>query len=471
MFAILVFAVIIRILYLVEVHNDVLLHITVRYDVFDECHFIKLAAQIIHGNWFGLTTGYNICYPYLISLLYLFLPKDITTIFIFQIILGVIAVYVSYKTAVLLFDNKIAGLIAAFIVALYSPFIFNECDIERGAVIAYSNLFCFYLLLKAFKTDKLKYFFYSGLMMGFSLVIRPNILPVFVAPYIFFAVKRSSKAKICSVSAFLLGVVILAAPFAFRNMILGQGFNIEPQGLKSFWDGNAHDSPGIGYAVLKSESELTKESGNDIGKAFVILSREIKKYPEEYMGLYSRKIKMFLCGYEVPSNLNYYLFKERYAVLNAGFFNFAIVCPLALTGIFLARRNIHFIGLFYIFLFVLSFSNILFHIQGRYRLPAVPFFIIMASYTICWLSDRARKREWLLAGCAILAIVGTAFYTRPDYHLIKKYSGGVIRAIDYRNLSHAYFQKSTECGIDNERKDYFLKESEIYLKKANDVAL
>jgi tetratricopeptide (TPR) repeat protein len=53
--------------------------------------------------------------------------------------------------------------------------------------------------------------------------------------------------------------------------------------------------------------------------------------------------------------------------------------------------------------------------------------------------------------------------------MIKKYSGSVIRNVDYANLAIAYMQKSDENGIEKERKDYLVKNGAIYFEKAVNV--
>lgn len=494
-FLVLALASTIRILYLAAAHNDILLRHIITSDIFDQYRFMKPVLEIINGNWLGPKTFYSLSYSYTIALLYLLFPKDISTVFAFQVILGITAVYVSYRAARLLFKNKAVGFIAAFIISLYAPLVFKECDIERGAIIAYTNLFCFYFLLKALKKVKVKYFFLSGLILGFSMVIRPNILPFFIVPYIFFAVKKSFKTKIFSILIFVLGIMLLVTPFGLRNMKLGQGFTIEPQGIEAFWIGNAHDSPGIDLDLLDSQKQLAKESGNNIFKAMKILYREIKKYPSDYAHLYSRKIKMFFNGYEVPANLNFYLFKERYWVLNICVFNFVIIAPLALTGIFIARRKYNLIGLLYIFLAVISASNIIFHIQARYRIPAIPFFIIMAAYTVSWLFEMVKKlrlptkKDFVFTGsitkdlaiiwaiiknltlaCLVILLIGLiSLYTRPDYPMIRKYSGSIIRNVDYGNLASAYLSNANKKDIPESKKRYYLKKSAEYFTKAIDT--
>lgn len=463
--AILILAAAIRFLYLAQIQSDPLPGTTIKNEVFDQYRFMEPAKEFLKGNWLGSRIpGYSLAYAYLIAFLYSFLPRDTNTIFVFQILLGLLSVYVFYRAGSLLFKNKKIGLIAAFIAAFYSPFIFQECDIERGAIVAFANLSGFYFLLLALRKYKVRYFFLAGLMIGISTAMRGNALIPFIAAYLLFAVKKSFKPKMASIAVFLLAVTTVTAPLAIRNKIVGNTFLIETQGIDNFWVGNTPDSPGVGFWPLPSRSELTRECGNSFMKTLKIFTREIKKYPRAYLSLYGRKITMYFNGYEVPSNLNYDQFKENHSALRSGFLTFSVICPLALLGAALVRRKYSFAGLLYLFLCVLSVSNILFHIQGRYRIPAIPFFIIFASYALYWCINSFRKRRFRPLCGAAIAIVLLSFFTRPNDAIIRYSVGARVRAMDYSNAAIAYFDKAIEAETPEGRRQLLQKVAENFRK-------
>lgn len=339
--AILILAAALRFLYLAQIQSNPLPELVTRIEVFDQYRFMEPAKEFLKGNWLGSQAPghYPLAYSYLIAFLYSIFPQNINTLFVFQILLGLLAVYIFYRTAALFFYNKNIGLIAAFIAAFYSPFLFQECNMERGVIIAYTNLFGFYFLVKALHKYKVGYFFLAGLMIGVSTVMRGNVLPPFIVAYLLFAVKKSYKFKIISIAVFLIGVIVVTSPLSIRNKIVGNTFFIEHQWIENFWVGNTYDSPGVDFWQLPSRVELTKESKNSVIRTFEILIREIKKYPRAYMGLYGRKTKMFFNGHEVPANLSYDLFKENHSALKLSFLTFSIICPLALLGTVMVGRK------------------------------------------------------------------------------------------------------------------------------------
>jgi 4-amino-4-deoxy-L-arabinose transferase-like glycosyltransferase len=238
--AILILATALRLVYLLQIQSNPLPEIVTKVEAFDQYRFMEPAKEFLKGNWLGfqVLVGSTIAYSYLIAFLYTFFPQNTNTLFIFQMLLGLLAVYIFYRSASLLFNNKNIGLIAAFIAAFYSPFLFQECNMERGAVIAYTNLLGFYFLLKAIRRHKVRYFFIAGLMIGISTAMRENVLAVFILAYILFVVKERYKFKIASIAAFLVGVVIIVSPFLIRNKIVGNTSSFERTGTEYFWLGN-----------------------------------------------------------------------------------------------------------------------------------------------------------------------------------------------------------------------------------------
>lgn len=463
----LLLAAVLRFIYLAQIQSNPLPFFIIKWSAFDQHSFMKLVNEFVKGNWLGSeVTRYSPAYSYLMAALFKIFGQNINVVFVFQILLGLVAIYVFYKIAVLLFNNKKVGLLAACIAALYSPLIFYECIMLRAVIIAYSNLLGFYFLLKAIKKDRIKCFFIAGIMIGISMIIRPNILPLFIMPYIFIVIKKTYKQKLFYTLLFILGLIVIISPLTLRNKMLGKNVLISFQGPSAFWVGNTYITPGIGLTADSVREQLSKEAQGSIAKTVKILLREIKRHPQEYRSLYLRKIKMFFNAYEIPANLSYDLFKENHNILKISFFNFGIVCPLAILGIFLTFRRYNYVGLLYLFLSVPSFSTIAFHIQGRYRMPVVPFFIILSAYTIYWFAYTIKEKRFPALGCAFIAFIALSFYTKPDEKIIKKYFGGPVRSIDYRNLTIAYVQKSNEEGLQENEKEELLKKAADNLDKA-----
>jgi len=148
---------------------------------------------------------------------------------------------------------------------------------------------------------------------------------------------------------------------------------------------------------------------------------------------------MYFNAYEIPGNLSYDQFVENHAPLRWAVFNFTIICPWALLGLFLCWRKYPFISLCYLYFIVLGLSNIFFHIQGRYRIPAVPFFILFASLGVYWLIYALKQHNYRTATIGIFLIITFSFITLPNSFIIQKYFGSPVRSSDFENRAIAYY--------------------------------
>ncbi len=152
-------------------------------------------------------------------------------------------------------------------------------------------------------------------------------------------------------------------------------------------------------------------------------------------------------------------------VLKLAFLNFGFIVPLALLGIILVKKFPQ-SWLLYLFWTVLSVSVIAFHIQERYRMATVPFFILFAGYALYWLTVQLKTRKFtaLAAGLAVI-FLGVVF-TKIDEGLIDKYFGSRIRKVDYGNLADSYFVYSQHPSLTVKKKNEMLNQGILYYQKA-----
>jgi len=440
-------------------------------DVYDQFRFMELAKEFTGGNWMGSTvTKYSPVYSYLIAVLFRVFEEDLFIVFAFQSLLGILSVFALYKTAVLLFENKNIGLIAALIGSLYGPFVFYEGTLLRASVIVTCNLGGFYFLLAALKQAKTKYYFLSGLLIGLSLILRPNILPLVVVPCIFLNSRASLKQKTVFSLLFLTGIVMLVTPLTIRNRLIGRDTLVSHQGPSTFWIGNTPDATGVGLYRSPLRAKFAEEAQGSVLKTAAIFVREIKKDPQAYIRIYITKSLMYLNGYEIPANLSYDLAREDSLALKLCVLGFGIVSPLALLGIVLSFKSSRHIRLLLLFLLALSFSSILFHIQGRYRLPAVPFFIVFAAYAVHWTATRVPQLDHKsLMKTGILFTFFLAL-TIPQRSLTNFFFGAPIPHSYYQNQGISYYllyksKKASASPSAEEQKDRQQKVL-LYIDKA-----
>ncbi|NQT46812.1 MAG: glycosyltransferase family 39 protein [Candidatus Omnitrophica bacterium] len=432
-----------RVAYVTQVKAHPLSEDVFESDAFDQYRFDTLAKEISSGAWGGTDRPfqYEPLYSYFLAISYKLFGYNHFTPRIIQAFIGSILIFLMYLLTKEIFGRG-AGFVAAFITAFYGIFVFYNGVLLRASLLVFLNVLVVFLLLLARRKRKPFLWFLAGSVLGLSILTRTNMLLPFVLFWILFAIKEVSfKKRVTFVLFFLLGSFIVILPASYHNYKTSGKFMPVSTDYTAFWVGNVHDGIGVDLIYTDIYHKMVEASGNNTARMVKLFIEEIKEYPAEMQQLYLRKLRMFFNGYEVPANLNYYLFKEWPSILQRPFFNFTFISPLAILGIFLSLKTKR-ETLLYIFFFVLSGSVILFHIQARYRLPVVPFFIIFASYAVVWLIRQLRCRKWGYIFMSTVVLVSLYSFVKPDptYGLSYK-ANDLIRDTDYSMAAHSYFNK------------------------------
>lgn len=181
-----------------------------------------LNAEYVDGP-FARTPGYS----FFIGPLWLLCNQNWDAAFwlvvIIQIILDVIAVYLFYRIALLLFKSSFAALAAAFLYASY-PFI-----IIWNPVAYSESVSIFLVVLSVFFTcrNRSHYdLFFSGMAIGLAVLFRPQILLFLgiLGIYIFFTHFPKWRKMVITACFFGLGVLITYGLWPIRNLLVYQRF-------------------------------------------------------------------------------------------------------------------------------------------------------------------------------------------------------------------------------------------------------
>jgi len=434
----------IRAIYILQIHKFPFTEYLTNSSTFDMNVFEKQALYIASGNWLGVKGVFYIepFYPYFLALIYKIIGYSHMGVYIIQALLTSIGAILLYKIASRLL-NRPAGIIAAFIFSFYSMSIYYDAFVLRESLNTFLYISIFYLTLKASVSRKGIDWFSAGVALGLSMLVRQNILLPFILAFIPFTIKPLRKAALCA-AIFLSAFFIAISPAVIKNYLASDHKTIEiSRGKGAFWVGNTYNVSGAELNWTQEYYDMEAKSQGSLKKIMNLFINEIKNRPREYARLYIRKVWMFFNGYEVPSNTNYYLYREEFpSILRLPLFNFRLISGLGILGVLISLFAKQRPNLAYIFIVVLSFSVILFNIQARYRLASVPFFIIFSSYSVYTIFDRFRRRhyQWAL----LLTALSIFFYIimEPDltYHGFRK-QGEYVRAIDRINLALCYLDE------------------------------
>lgn len=434
-------AFLIRILYIFQVLHFPLTEYLVRSATFDQYGFDRKALFIAQGNWIGGSEvfGKEPLYYYFLAIIYKLFGLNHFAVYFMQALLTSLGVVLIYKATENIF-NRTTACITSLILAFYSISIFYDAVLLRASLITFLNILLFYLLAKTHK-EKRGFFYWLllGVVLGLSMLARHNMLLPFAFIYIF-SVTNPLGTAFKKVLIFIAGACIVLLPVIARNYIVSDyKMPVISADINAFWVGNVHDASGADFDQSPAYQDMAQQTRGNIKNLARLFFKEVKNRPREYLKLYTRKIWMFFNSYEFPSNTNYYLYREESrTLLKWPLFNFRFICAAGIAGLFLSFFKKRRPWLAYIFLAVLSLQVILFHIQARYRLPVVPFFIIFCSYGIYCIFEEIKKRRFVRT--AVIVGMAIFFYVilKPDLTFggfTEK--GQQIRAIDRTNLALA----------------------------------
>ncbi|MDO8602960.1 MAG: glycosyltransferase family 39 protein [Candidatus Omnitrophota bacterium] len=462
-------AISIRVLYVFQILQFPLTEYFIKSYTFDQYTYNTSAIKIMSEGWIGSQVfAKEPLYPYFLAIIYKIFGYSHIPVYIIQTIFTSLGALFLCRIATILF-NKLTGYITAFIFAFYSLSIYYDALLLRESFIASLGIFLLYIILKAEIKNKAGPWFLAGITLGFLMITRHNMLFPFILIYIFTAKKPFSRAFRFAL-IFTAGFFIIIMPVLIRNYAVSGGEYIGiSKEVNAFWVGNNPTASGVDVDWSKEYEYLNSKAGGNTLKTAVVFFEEIKKRPDAYIRLYLRKAWMFFNGYEAPSNTNYYIYREEFpTALRWPLFSFQFVCALGILGVFLslfmkpARPYIA-----YIFFLVLSVSVILFHIQDRFRLVVVPFFIIFASYSIYIIIQGIRNSAYLKPAIGIIISVFLYILIRPDLTYGGFRTGqSKIRPNDRTNLALSYVNAYEKEKSSNLLKLAF-RQCNLALKEAN----
>ncbi len=416
------------------------------------------AKQIAGGDLLGSGPFFRApFYAYFLGLIYAIFGPSLTIAKIIQHIIGAAGCSLLFLFADKYFNRKIA-VTAGLIAALNWVFIYHEDELLLDSLLVVFGVILVWSLFRAAEKPSNKNFLYSGLILGLTCITRPNYL-AFLPVILLWLVMIFKGEALRAAKSFLwvlLGTAILIFPVALRNLVVGHdAVLIASQGGINFYIGNNSRADGASATIPEfgptwqySDAEFLarKESGklNSEMKQSEVSSFYYSKglkyiigNPVAWLGLTIKKLDYFWNTFEISNNQDLYFYR-RFAwitrILPSLFF---IISPLSLIGlalIFRHERKYHIIPYFVI---VYMLTVVAFFVNSRFRLPVLPFLILLASFAfwkgVEFIRTRDRKQIIVMAVSLVLLIP----LTNIDFYGISNESF----AMSYFSLGNVYLKK------------------------------
>jgi tetratricopeptide (TPR) repeat protein len=371
--------------------------------VVDARTFLAQAQLIAAGDLLGGDEPFwqPPLYIYLLAFVCWLFPQDyFTSIRLLQAAFSALSCGLIYLLARRVFDMATARL-AAIAYLLCGTFLYFGGELLAVPIEISLNLLLLYCLSHALDRDARSDWLWAGVLAGLAALTRPNILlfiALFALWWMYYLRSRNegrwARLWLTRLALFALPMFSIILPVTLRNLTLESDLVfISANGGVNFYLGNSGDydakvstHPGMHWENMVMEpvragrETAAAKSAYFFRKSFAYIG----SHPLDYAQLLLKKAYLFWSGPELKRNQDIYYARQHSHLLSALLWDkilsypFGLIGPLALVGLALTWRQK---GTELLRLYTLSYtlSVLLFFAVARYRMPALPIFIIFAA--------------------------------------------------------------------------------------------
>ncbi len=344
----------------------------------DSFRYYGIGVDLAEGR------GYNSAftaplYPLFLSGVHLLFGDSYLIVRIIQALIGTASVFLIYLLGREVFSGKV-GLIAAFLSAFYPFFIFFTGLLLTETLFIFLLLSLIYLLQRTVATKKINYVIGAGLIAGLSILIKPLI--AYFLPFVFlvfFITYRNKKEIVGYGFLIVIFAAAVLSPWVIRNYQRFDKFIplTTGGGITLYESNNPRATGGPGYENITWPEEMGKMNEVELDEYFQRKAIEFMvNNPKRTIQLAWIKFRRF---WNVVPNVKEYS-SRKYKLVSI--FSYGPILLFAIGGIILTAKRWREVILLYlpILFFVLVHLIILGSI--RYRVPIMPFVIILAAYAL-----------------------------------------------------------------------------------------
>ncbi len=435
--------IVVRFIYLLQIQNSPTFH----SPLVDQQWHWEWAGDILSGSFWGNGAYFRApLYAYFLAFLRLVTDSSFFWVRFLQVLLSAGTAFILVKLAEKLF-NRTTAIVAGLIYALYGTLVYFDTTLLIPVLFIFLSVLGIYLLITYRKSSSWTAWLLAGLVLGLAAITRPNILAV-IPFLILWAVFRgrsilSKSVRLKTAAIMVLGVILPIIPVTVKNIAnSGDFILISSQGGINFYLGNNSDADGLTVVMPELErtqlpswrqfipttnaiAERESRRGLSEGEISNFWTRKafdfISEHPGDFLTLTFKKTVYLVSGFEPANNADIYFDKSQSSLLSIliwrgpVYFPFGLLLPFALAGIWVLRKETYKLWPVYIFLIVYAVTVVAFFITARYRLPLVPFLILLASAGIVRLVTDVRERKNLELSVAIVILVISGLVVNRTY--------------------------------------------------------
>lgn len=398
----------------------------------DSFEFLLWGQGIAHGNLFQwLAPSHGPGYPFFLGTLLALTGGSLGAVRLLQAALGAGLCVLTAALGARVLGDRRAGLAGGLLLAVYGPLVYVEVSLLA------EGLLLFLLTLALWYAGRPVPPMRVGAILGAAAVTRATALPL-LPLFAGLALLRPGRRR-AAVWMVVAWLAVLAPVLAFLRLTRGEWLPVQTFGGLNLYMGNRSGASGTPTARLGGDwDRLVNEPARlgiegDAGRERHFTSKireEIAREPLGFLAGLGRKALWLIQDDEIRESHSLYFFREHSRVLRL-LPGFGLLFPLAVWGLWLARRRIP--PEVALHLLVFTASCVVIIMSSRYRLPLIPPLAVFAGGAVVWLMDRVRSRERLRApwrrelapAAAVLALAALLPHLRdhaPSRNLAEEWS-------------------------------------------------
>jgi 4-amino-4-deoxy-L-arabinose transferase-like glycosyltransferase len=364
-------------------------------------------------------------YPFFLAALIRVFAGSLTAVRLAQAAVGVVSVLLVTLLARTAFGRR-AAVVAAWLAALYVPFVFFESEVlEIALVVAFVTGALLVLAARRGRATPASAGA-AGLLLGLGALGKPNLLlfaPVGSA--LLFAETAGPRVRrAVTATAFFVAAGAAVLPATVHNWrASGDLIPVSWNGGINLFIGNHAGASGMfevppemrldlpGASTAFAERALGRRlSAGEVSDYWAGRARSwMLSQPGAWLGLLARKTALFWNAYEVPNHYHFYFVREFAPALRLPVSTFGVVAPLGILGLGMAvARGRPHARLLIAYGVTFMASVVLFFITARYRLAIAPVLLASAGFAVTELWALARGRRWRPLAVAAVALAALA---------------------------------------------------------------
>ncbi len=412
----------------------------------DSAAYDRWAQRIAGGEWIGNSVFYqDPLYPYFLGVFYKLFGRHLTGLLVLQSVLGSMNVLLLGGIAGQLWNRR-AGVVAAFLAAIYAPFVFYDGLVLKTfleVLLLNAGLLAAILAARrcgwgggsngaAAATDIRSariYALLAGFAFGFGTLARANYL--LLAPLVllwFWMAGRAAGSRVnplrVGAPPFLAGLASILVIVLLRNGVAAEDWVLTTsQAGQNFYIGNNPENQRGSYTAPSfvrpdpqyEQEDFLREAERRNGRE--LTPSEASRYwmneawshilanPGMTVKLFVRKLRLYFHRYEIPDNEDINFWGRYSPWLRYNPVRFGLIGPLALVGMVLAWRRRRDVALLHLVFWAYTLSVAAFFLFGRYRLPGVSLLLVFAAIAVVELLAAIRRRDRAASGLVAAALV------------------------------------------------------------------